>query len=282
MSNRPNTATRSASARRVQAAATAGDTSRRPWWIVGIVVLVIAGAGLVALSAGESSERASSNIPTGGTIPGGDPVVPSSDAEFGTVAVSETPDLAPLQDPTDDPAVGQPAPTVTGTGLDGAELAVPTQGAPTLVMFVAHWCPHCQAEVPRIAEWLQAEGMPAGVELVTVATANDSAGTNFPAGEWLHEEGWPVPTMLDDEAGAAATAFGVSGFPYFAAVDADGTVVARASGEIGVEGVQDLIAQIARPEITEPEITEPETTEPETTGPETTGPPTTGPEPSAG
>lgn len=259
MSNRPNTATRSASARRVQAAATAGDTSRRPWWIVGIVVLVLVGAGLVAFSAGESSERAESNIPAGGTIPGGDPVVPSSDDEFGSIAASETADLATLENPVDDPAVGQQAPTVTGTGLDGAELAAPAPGEPTLVMFVAHWCPHCQAEVPRIAEWLHAEGLPDGVELVTVATANDSTGPNFPAGEWLHEEGWPVPTMLDDEAGTAATAFGVSGFPYFAAVDADGTVVARASGEIGVEGVQDLIAQIAETDAADTATTEAET-----------------------
>ena len=100
------------------------------------------------------------------------------------------------------------------------------------------------AEVPVLSDSMQAEGPPEGVELVTVATANTSAQDNFPAGDCLHEEGWAVPTMLDDEGDAAAQAHGVNGYPYFVAINADGTVAARTSGEIGVEGVEALIAQI--------------------------------------
>jgi hypothetical protein len=47
--------------------------------------------------------------------------------------------------------------------------------------------------------------------------------------------------MLDDESSAAAQAYAVNGYPSFVAIDADGRVAARASGEIGVDGVQELI-----------------------------------------
>jgi hypothetical protein len=31
-------------------------------------------------------------------------------------------------------------------------------------MFVAHWCPHCQREVPRVADYLKTQGLPAGYD----------------------------------------------------------------------------------------------------------------------
>jgi hypothetical protein len=48
--------------------------------------------------------------------------------------------------------------------------------------------------------------------------------------------------IADDEAGTAATTFGLSAFPYFVAVDADGTVVARASGELTTDQFDDVVA----------------------------------------
>jgi thiol-disulfide isomerase/thioredoxin len=99
-------------------------------------------------------------------------------------------------------------------------------------MVVAHWCSHCQAEVPRVQKWLDASGMPADVDLVTVATSNDPARGNFPAADWLRREKWSVPTIVDDKQNQAGNAFGVSGFPYFVVTDAQGKVVYRTSGEI--------------------------------------------------
>src|SRR5690606_33937456 len=111
-----------------------------------------------------------------GTIPTGETAVPASDQAHGEVAVEGTP--LPELVPTADPSIGADAPLVRGTSLDGSELEAPVPGRPTVVMFLAHWCPHCQAEVPPIAEWLAADGMPEGVDLVAVATANDASAAN--------------------------------------------------------------------------------------------------------
>ena len=34
-------------------------------------------------------------------------------------------------------------------GFDGAPLTIAPTGKPMLVVFLAHWCPHCNAEIPR-------------------------------------------------------------------------------------------------------------------------------------
>lgn len=133
-----------------------------------------------------------------------------------------------------DPALGQRIPTVTGESFDGSQLSISADGRPKVVMFLAHWCSPCQAEVPRIQDWLGTNAMPTDVDLVAmaIATATDRTKPNHPARSWLRREAWSVPTIVDDEANTALNAFGASGYPYFAAVDADGNVVARTSGEI--------------------------------------------------
>ena len=44
-------------------------------------------------------------------------------------------------------------PTLTGQSLfDGSAMTIAPTGKPMAVVYLAHWCPHCQAEVPRIVE----------------------------------------------------------------------------------------------------------------------------------
>jgi cytochrome c biogenesis protein CcmG/thiol:disulfide interchange protein DsbE len=109
-----------------------------------------------------------------------------------------------------------------------------------VVMFVAHWCPHCQKEVPLITAHLGGK-LPGDVDLFAVSTGVDQTAPNYPPGAWLRKENWPVPTLVDDAQGSAAKAYGLSGFPYFVVVDASGKVVDRASGEIPVEQFDALI-----------------------------------------
>ena len=45
-----------------------------------------------------------------------------------------------------DTAVGTVAPTLVGSSFDGSPVVV-KPGRPTLLIFLAHWCPHCQHEV---------------------------------------------------------------------------------------------------------------------------------------
>ena len=143
-------------------------------------------------------------------------------------------DLYPqgVASPTDDPAVGSEIPTLNGVNLDGGDMTISADGTPKGIAFLAHWCSHCQEEVPRVTEWVETTGGVDGVELVAVTTSIDSVRDNYPPDEWLREEGWPAETMRDDENGSAHLAYGGGGFPYWVFVNADGEVVGRTAGQL--------------------------------------------------
>lgn len=223
MSNRPGA--KKSSSQKVRAASNAGKGSSTKWIWVGIVAIVFV-VGVFAIAVGRSSSSSG-----GGASPSGGTVVPNGNLEYGQIAVSGT-GLTQIPDSGPDPAVGTVVPTVTGQQFDGKQLTIAPNGKPHIIMVVAHWCSHCQAEVPRVQKWLDASGMPADVDLVTVATSNDPARGNFPAADWLRREKWSVPTIVDDKQNQAGNAFGVSGFPYFIVTDAQGKIVYRTSGEI--------------------------------------------------
>lgn len=149
--------------------------------------------------------------------------------------------LTPYAPGAADPSVGRPIPELKGYTFDNQPLTVRPAGEAKIVIFVAHWCNHCQAEVPRIVDWLAA-GRLAGVQLVAVSSGVDANAPNYPPSEWLEREDWAIPTITDDTDGTAAQAFGLTGYPYFVAVKGDGTVAARASGELPLEQLQALIA----------------------------------------
>ena len=57
-----------------------------------------------------------------------------------------------------DPAVGVKAPKISGEDFGGEAVTFGDSGTPTAVVFLAHWCPHCQAEVPEVQRWLNETG----------------------------------------------------------------------------------------------------------------------------
>jgi thiol-disulfide isomerase/thioredoxin len=136
--------------------------------------------------------------------------------------------------------VGKEIPDLEGLTFDGAPVSITKDGKPKLVLFVAHWCPHCQKEIPLLADYLKANPVQ-GVDLYTVSTSAASNSPNYPPSAWLETEDWEVPTLADSEDKQAADAFGLSAFPFFVAVDASGKVVARTSGELTTEQFADLI-----------------------------------------
>jgi thiol-disulfide isomerase/thioredoxin len=188
--------------------------SSPPWlWIgVGAVVVVALVIAVIASAGGSSDDTA------------------TDDPQTQPVTVTGNP-LPTLADSGADPGVGQTAPTLAGTSFDGSAVDVKADGTGKLVLFVAHWCPHCQREVPLLVDHLQSTTLPAGVELVTVATATDSTRPNYPPQAWLDDEGWPAPVLADSAEDAAAQAYGLPGFPYLVALDGSGKVVGRITGE---------------------------------------------------
>jgi thiol-disulfide isomerase/thioredoxin len=152
--------------------------------------------------------------------------------------------LPPFTGGGDDPAVGATAPELRGAAFDGTPVTIANDGRAKVLVFVAHWCPHCRAEVPRITSWLEDSGLPEGVDLRAVSTGVNADAPNYPPSTWLEDEGWPVTTIADDADSRAAAAFGLQSYPFFVVVGADGRVVARTSGEL-TEAQFDALLQVA-------------------------------------
>ena len=197
--------------------------SRVPVFAIAIGVIVVLAVVAIIASRG-STEKAGETAGLEQTRP---------------VTVSGTPLPSLVGDA--DPAVGRQMPEVRGSTFAGRPVAIVDDGRPKLVLFVAHWCPHCQREVPVLADWLRSNGKPPGVDLYTVATGTTPDRPNYPPSAWLQREGWTVTTLTDDDGGRAAEAFGLSSYPFFVAVDGSGKVVARASGELSVSSVENLL-----------------------------------------
>ena len=197
------------------------SSNRNAWLVGGVIAAVIAIAAIVAISASSKKDQLAV-----GTV-----------QEFSEVAV--TGDALPAFDSAanPDPAVGMTAPTLTGKSFTGNVVTTESTGTPTLTIFLAHWCPHCQREVPLLVEWEKSGKMPAGIDIVAVATGTDSANPNYPPSEWLARENFPAtwPVMADSADKVGGDAFGLSGYPYFVLIGGDGKVLWRASGEVTME-----------------------------------------------
>lgn len=160
---------------------------------------------------------------------------------FGEVTVTGN-GLPFLTDPAADVAVGLPAPALEGVDYQGEPVTIDPGGDPMVIIFLAHWCPHCQAEVPRLQQWVNETGGQPGVDLVSVATSSNRLQPNFPPGEWLTREGWTSPVLLDDRINSAGVSYGVSSYPFWVVVDSEGNVAARLTGQLDRAGIEQLFA----------------------------------------
>ncbi len=145
--------------------------------------------------------------------------------------------LPALPEEADDPAVGMTAPVIVGENFAGERVRVdPAADGATWVVFLAHWCPHCNDEIPVINQLRDSGAIPDGIDVVAVSTAANPDRPNYPPGDWLDDKDWTFTAVadgIDTDEGSyiAATAFGVTGFPFSVLIDADGVVQARWSGE---------------------------------------------------
>lgn len=171
----------------------------------------------------------------------GDPGLDDSIA-FGEVTV-EGATLPFLADNTaQDPAVGLTAPTVSGGDWEGNEYTIGPDGNPKILVFLAHWCPHCQAEVPVIQDWVGSGGLGDQVDLYGITVLTNRLQGNWPPQDWLEEEGWTAPTIMDDQEQSVVFAYGLRGTPFYVVLDGENRVLGRISGEIGVGGLEGLKA----------------------------------------
>ncbi len=200
--------------------------------IVGaLVAIVVAAAVIIAVTAGGggdggSDETVSTGV--GGLFPGV------------TITGAALPDYTQEIAATgDDPAVGMKVPVLSGFDYAGHPITIdPANDGPTMVVFLAHWCPHCNREVPLLNDWRDSGDVPDGLNVVGVSTAVRSDAPNYPPDEWLRNVDWTWPVLADDQASDALKSYGGTSFPTLVFVDGDGKVVRRISGEYPIEDIQ--------------------------------------------
>jgi thiol-disulfide isomerase/thioredoxin len=200
--------------------------------VIAYILLVVVGiAGAVSLGTASSSTKPATS--SGVTVPGG-----VAAAEFQNVSVTGE-QLATAPESGDDPAVGKAAPTLTGYDLAGRPVTIDpgSDGKATMVVFLAHWCPHCNAEVPVLNEWKEKGLMPSNLRVVGVTTASRPDQANWPPSKWLVAKKWSFDQFADSEKQEASAAYGVGGFPFLVFIDAAGNVTSRTSGEVPVEDI---------------------------------------------
>lgn len=218
-----------------------GGMSKLGIWIALAVVLVF-GVGIAIFMSGDDSKATppgtDSTDSSGGasSLPDSQPVTVTGDA---LVGYSDT--------ASPDPGVGAVAPVLSGLNFSGEPITIdPVKDGPYMVVFLAHWCPHCNVEIPRLNSWKHSGAVPAELKVIGVATAVSTASDFYPPSSWFSNKGWEWPVMVDESqgdglAGKAAAAYGASGWPYFVIVGADGKVKARVSGELEVAQLQTIV-----------------------------------------
>jgi thiol-disulfide isomerase/thioredoxin len=145
----------------------------------------------------------------------------------------------------DDPAVAQPVPVVSGTDYAGSATTIdPATDGPTMVVLLAHWCPHCNAEIPVLNDWRDSGEIPEGLDIVGVSTGVSDDRPNFPPDEWLVDMDWQWPVLADDDVGTAMSAYGGTSYPTIVLVDADGDVFRRLSGETPIDVLAPLVDEL--------------------------------------
>lgn len=197
-----------------------------------LAVIVIGLGGLAFVIAGGGDDEAGESTATDGAE--------TSAVEVIGDALAPMPEGVSIGDATNDPVVGSVAPTLIGTSFDGSDVTIEADGQAKAVYFLAHWCPHCQEEVPVVQELLDAGSTPDGMTVYAVSTAVSSGQGNFPPSAWLADEGFSGVTMRDDDVSSAFAGFGGQSFPYVVYLDANNQVVARSAGNLDAAATLEL------------------------------------------
>ena len=172
----------------------------------------------------------------------------SSDQDASLEGASEFQNVVVVGDPLPkfgdgaDLALGATAPVLEGFGFLGNEVTT-TPGTPMLLVFLAHWCPFCQKEVPVLVNWNSSGIVPDNLDVIAITTGTDEAQPNFPPSVWLANEKWPElwPVLVDNKDQTAANTFGLAGYPFMVLIGEDGKVLWRNSGEISAEALTEAV-----------------------------------------
>ena len=192
--------------------------------IAGAVVLVLGLA--IAIGVTLSSEPVAAGLPEGEINVDGESLPPYAGEN------------------DDNVALGLAAPTFSAPDQNSEIFNLEKNGNSKALLFLAHWCPHCQREVPVVQSFIDSNGVTPGIDVIAVATSIDRGRDNYPPQEWLEREGWSEIQIydLDREIGEA---YGLNAFPYWVFLDKDLNVIARRTGNLPEDMVGALLVQLA-------------------------------------
>ena len=136
------------------------------------------------------------------------------------------------------------APDFTVYDADGdAHKLSDFRGKPVVLNFWASWSGPCKAEMPAFQEEYEAKGEQ--VQFLIVNLTDGKRETVETASAYIAQQGYTFPIFFDT-ASSAANAYGVRSIPTTYFIDAEGNIVAQATGMLSRAKLQQGIALITK------------------------------------
>ena len=113
----------------------------------------------------------------------------------------------------------------------------------TVWLVWAHWCPHCQNELPELsAFWDEARPTTPTSRSSRSASSIDPTRGN-PLEAYLDDSGFTFPVLVDPD-NSLATTMGTTAFPFWVVTGPDGRVLLRRPGALGLDQMAGLFGSI--------------------------------------
>jgi cytochrome c biogenesis protein CcmG/thiol:disulfide interchange protein DsbE len=147
----------------------------------------------------------------------------------------------PSTDSAETNLMGKPAPTATGTLMDGGTFDLSRRKGDWVVLnFFQSSCIPCQQEHPELAKFVAGQqGRPDGARFYTVAWADDADAVQ----SFFTKNGGAWPVVLDSK-GSIAVAFGVSKVPETWIIDPEGNIRFRTIAEVTADFLGNQLEQL--------------------------------------
>ena len=155
-------------------------------------------------------------------------------------------DVAPQQlstvPPDETQAETHPAPAFTVYDAQGNPVSLADYaGTPVVLNFWASWCGPCQSEMPDFQEKFLELGD--RVQFLIVNVTDGSRETVDTASSFIAQKGYTFPVFYDTDL-AASNAYQAYSIPTTYFIDAQGNIIARATGAIDAATLQKGIDMI--------------------------------------